>query len=91
MNRINVKQIINKCIIYYGFIGFAIGIIMFIVTLVYPTISYHVGEAEYFGFTAGILSLLSMPLIMGFVGFLHGFQLWYPIIAMLRYFKSRRK
>lgn len=89
MSKINLKQTIRKCTIYYSVFGLVLGIIMFFVDIATPTIPFHVGETEYYGFTAGILSLLCMPLIFGFVGFTHALMLWYPIIALYRYFKGK--
>jgi hypothetical protein len=91
MNRINLKLAIKKCTIYYGLLGLAIGIIMFIVTIVNPTVPFHVGETQYYGLTAGILGLVFTPLVMGLVGFFHALLLWYPIIALYRYFKGKTK
>ncbi|OGO77775.1 MAG: hypothetical protein A2Y23_14915 [Clostridiales bacterium GWB2_37_7] len=91
MCNINLKQTIKKCAIYYGYFGLAIGIIMFFITLVNPTIPFHLGVKEFYGFTAGVLSLLFLPLIMVFVGLFHALMLWYPIIALFRYMKNKRK
>lgn len=89
MNKINLKQTINKCIIYYGVLGLVIGLIMLIVTILNPTVPFHVGKTEYYGFMAGILSLLSMPIVFGFIGFTHAILIWYPIIVLIRYLKKK--
>lgn len=91
MNKIKLNQTINKCILYYGVFGIVLGVIMFILTMIDPTIPFHVGEAEFYGFTAGILSLLSIPIIMAFVGLTHAILLWYPIIALFRRLMAKTK
>lgn len=81
------KPFIKRCSIYYFYFGLLLGIVLFVVSLFNKNLTFTAGTTKFYGVKAAILGIVSIPLIMIIVGFIHSFFL-YPIFNFLGFIKK---
>ena len=91
MNKVGFIGVMKKCVVYYGYFGVFVGVVMFFITIFNTSVPFHVGEHRLYGLSAGLVSLFFIPVVMAMVGLFHSFMLWFPGILIVRYFKNRFK
>ena len=78
-----MKLVIKKSSLIYACLGLLIGIFIFVSSIIGIDIPFQFGNHEIHGIAAGMISIFFVPLVMAFVGAIHGIFIWFPITYIL--------
>lgn len=89
MKTVNLKKVMKKSTLYYTYAGVGIGVILFFVCTFNHNVPLYINKTAYYGILAGLLGLISSPIIFAIVGVIHSIILWYPIMWIYRRISSK--
>jgi hypothetical protein len=84
MRMLIVRNILRKSTIFYGISGLLIGLAIFIYSIFNSSSTFYIGSTEIHGIWSGLIAIVFIPLVMGFVGFVHGIFIWLPLVHIFK-------